>query len=79
VVKLEQNLERELWGATALEQPDRLMQIDIETGRKPPGSAGAVTGALQLLSPPELDLLLLCVLENVEFGLAHRITSGLPQ
>jgi hypothetical protein len=76
---LEQDLERELWRAASLEQPDRLVKIDIEAGRKPPGSAVAVAGALQFLAPPELDLLLLCVFENVEFRLAHRITSGSPQ
>src|SRR5918994_3666162 len=59
---LQENLERELWGTATLEQPDRLMQIDFWAGRKPPRSAVAVAGALQLLGPPELDQLLLCVL-----------------
>jgi hypothetical protein len=80
VVRLsEKNLERELRGATALEQLDRQVKIDVVAGRKPPGCAVAVAGTLQFLAPPELDLLLLCVLEYVEFRLAHRVTSGSPQ
>jgi hypothetical protein len=60
---LEQDFERELWGAAALEQLDRQVQIYVMAGRKPPGSAVAVAGALQFLGPPELDQLLLRVLE----------------
>src|SRR5215210_4265868 len=73
---LEQDLERELWRAAALEQPDRQVQIDVVARRQPSRSAVAVAGALQLFGPPELDLELLCVLENVEFHFAHRVTSG---
>src|ERR671930_283203 len=72
---LEEDLQREVRWATALEQPDRKVEVDVLASRKPPGRAVAVTGALQLLGSPELDLLLLCVLEDVEFGLAQRITS----
>jgi hypothetical protein len=74
---LEQDLERELWGAAALEQLDRHVQIYVEAGRKPPGSASAVASPFQLLGPPVLDPFELCVLENVEFRLAHRVTSGI--
>src|SRR5829696_8424556 len=47
------------------------MQIDVVACRKPPGSARPVPRPLQLLGTPAHDLLVLGVLEDVDFGLGH--------
>jgi hypothetical protein len=73
---LEQNLRRELRGATATKKLDRAMEIDVVARCESSGSAATVAGPLQLLRTPVLDPPLLGVFENVELGLAHRITSG---
>ena len=55
---LQQDLERELRGATLLQQADRLMQVDAQAPREDVGLDATAPGAPELLTAPVDDLLL---------------------
>src|SRR5581483_7008364 len=64
---LQEDLDRELRLAAALEQVDRLVQIDLAARRELRGGLALVAGFHERLAPPALDPVALGLL--VDFGL----------
>jgi hypothetical protein len=54
---LQKDLERQVLGATTLEELDRGMQVHVVTHRKSAGRARLVPGTLELFRTPPLDAL----------------------
>src|ERR1051325_8908666 len=68
---LDQDLDRELVGAAALDQLDGQVQVDVVPGRQRDGIARRVAGSDQLLGAPVLDALELGVDEDGEIRSGH--------
>ena len=65
------NLEREVDRATALEEVDRAMQVDVVAGRQDESALRVVPGALQFLVTPLLDAIDLREVHELEFCRRH--------
>jgi hypothetical protein len=70
--RLKQDLEREIHGAAELQEPHRVVQIDVVARGEDERALGVVPRALQLLVPPVLDPIHLGDVQSFEFRRRHR-------
>ena len=66
--RLEQDLQSQIVRATALEQLDRGVQVNVVTHRKSAGRAWLVPGTLELFRTPPLDALDLRLVDQGDVG-----------
>ena len=77
---LEKDLEREVDRATATQERDRVVQVDVMTRRQDERALGVVSRPLELLVTPTLDSIHLGAVQSFEFRRRHRsppFASGL--
>jgi hypothetical protein len=71
--RLEQDLQCQVWRATALEQLDCGMQVDVVTHRKSACRARLVPCTLELFHPPPLDALGLRLIDQGDVWCRHAV------
>ena len=69
---LQEYLQREIDGAAAVQEPHRVMQVDVVAGCEDERALGVVPRALELLVPPLLDSIYLGDVQSFEFRRRHR-------
>jgi hypothetical protein len=70
---LQEDLERQVWRATALEQLDRGMQVNVVTHRKSACRARLVPCPLELFRTPPLDALGLRLIDQGDVYCRHAV------
>jgi hypothetical protein len=70
---LQKDLERQVFGATTLEQVDCGVQVNVVTHRKSAGRARLIPGTLELFCTPPLDALDLRLVDQGDVRYCHAI------
>jgi hypothetical protein len=70
---LKKDLERQVFGATTLEQLDSGVQVNVVTHRQSAGRARLVPGTLELFRTPPLDALDLRLFDQGDVRYCHAI------
>jgi hypothetical protein len=73
LLQLQQDLERQVWRATALEQIDRGMEVNVVTHRKSACRARLVPCTLELFRTPPLDALGLRLFDQGDVWCRHAV------